>query len=353
MDVRLALSGFGNVGKGIASLLLERGDLFQRRYGVRLLLSGVADRGGAIVSRQGLDPSSLLETKTRLGTVAAGPGGEPGLAGPDFLQQAEALVLVEAASTNFENAEPGWSYVREALAQKMDVVLASKGALVLHFGEIAAMTRDRGRRVLFAATVGAPLPVLELAERVLVGADMTGFEGILNGTTNQILTAMSEGASYEEGVRQAQAMGIAETDPTLDVDGWDAAAKALIVSNAVLGASLRLEEVRREGIRGIARSDLDHARNQGETIKLIARGTRAGGSVVASVAPEQRPLGDALGRLRNAEMGIVFNTEPLGQIAVTTHHFSHQTGGIVTAMTVLRDVVNLARERGWGSPPPG
>lgn len=346
MDVTLALTGFGNVGRGVASLLQEHGTEYEERYGVRLVLTGVADRGGAVTNRDGLDPLALLRAKERHGTVAAMDGGEAGLRGAGFLKQAGAMVLLEAASTNFEDAEPGWSYVRHGLESGMDVVLASKGALVLHYDALFALAAERGRKVLFGGTVGAPLPVLELAERVLVGTHILGFEGIVNATTNEILTAMEEGASYEDGVRRAQEIGIAETDPTLDVDGWDAAAKAVIISRAVLGADIQLEDVERQGIRDVTRRELEDARLEGQSIKLIARAERTEAGVRAVVGPVRRPLAGPLGRLRHDEMGIVFQTEPLGAVTSSVQ----QTGGIPTALTVLRDVINLARDRGWQSP---
>ncbi|MBV9280849.1 MAG: homoserine dehydrogenase [Chloroflexi bacterium] len=349
MDVRLALTGFGNVGRGVATLLLQQGREYERRYGVRLVLAGVADRGGAAVHRDGLQPASLLQAKERHGTVAGAQGGVPRLAGAEFLERAAAQVLLEAASTNFDDAEPGWGYVREAISRGMDLVLASKGALVLHFAQLTREVEEEGLRLFYSGTVGAPLPILELADRMLVGARIDAFEGILNATTNQILTLMAEGATYEDGVRRAQEIGIAETDPTLDVDGWDAAAKAAIVANTLLGANLALADVHRQGIRNLSLAELGAAREQGETVKLIARAARTSEGVRASVQPERRPLADSLGRLRNDEMGIVFHTDPLGAVAATVQ----QTGGIPTALTVLRDVVNLARERGWSSPTRG
>lgn len=347
-EIRIAVTGFGNVGQGLATLLLQHGERYQSEYGLRLLLTGVADRGGAAVDKTGLPPQSLLDAKNTGRTVAQGPPGVQGLQGDEFLDSAGANVLVEAASTNFENGEPGTSYIHGALERNMDVVLASKGALALHFQDLAAEAAGRGLQLLFSATVGAPIPSLQIAERGLVGAEILSFEGILNGTTHQILTAMSDGASYEEGVRQAQEMGIAETDPTLDVDGWDAAAKAAIVANAVFGSDLKISDVRRQGIRDVTASDLQTARHQGKAIKLIARATRNGEGVIASVAPEARPLNDALGRLRGDDMGLVFITEPLGKIATTVEPSGHG-GGITTAMTVLRDIFNLARDRGWMS----
>jgi homoserine dehydrogenase len=343
MDVRLAVTGFGNVGKGVATLIRDHGEEYEERYGLRLLLTGVADRGGAAIDVGGLDLGRLLRVKDEQGSVAAYPNGREGLAGEAFLDAAGAQVLIEAASTNFEDAEPGWSYARGAIARDMDLVLASKGALVLHYRALFDEADSRGRRILFAGTVGAPVPVLELADRVLVGATIQAVEGILNATTNQILTTMEDGFTYEDGVRKAQEAGIAETDPTLDVDGWDAAAKAVILANAIFGANLSLDDVEREGIRGVTLDDLQSARAEGQSIRLIARVERHGDGVRATVGPMRRPATDTLGRLRNEQMGVLFHTDPLGLVDSTVQ----ATGGIPTALTVLRDVFNLAKERGW------
>jgi homoserine dehydrogenase len=343
MDVRLALTGFGNVGQGVATLLAERSNDYHRRYGVRLLLTGVADRGGAAVDSKGLEPQVVLDTKRRTGTVSNSGQGSPNLAGTRFLEASGAQILLEAASTNFDDAEPGWSYAREGLAQGMDLVFASKGALVLHWGELMEQASSAGRIVKFSATVGAPLPELELAKYVLIGTDITGFEGILNATSNYILSAMTDGSTYAQAVRQAQDIGIAETDPTLDVDGWDAAAKAVIVANALLGADLRLSDVPRQGIRDVDRPALQEAELAGEAIKLIARATKTPNGVLARVGRERRPLADVLGSLRDDQMGVVLHAEPLGAVATTVQ----STGGLATALTLLRDVVNLSRERGW------
>jgi homoserine dehydrogenase len=344
-EIRLALTGFGNVGRGVAEILEEHSERYLDEYGLKLVLTGVADRGGAAVSTKGLMPGDLIAAKREQGTVAAAPGGRAGLAGDAFLDAAGAQVLLEGASTNFRDAEPGWSYALGALRRGMDVVLASKGALVLHFDELMQEARRASRHVLYSATIGAPLPILELADRALVGVQILELQGIVNATANQILALMSEGATYDEGVRAAQEAGVAETDPTLDVDGWDAAAKAVILARSLFDAPLKLEDVAREGIRGIGPAELESARQEGRTYKLIARVTRRGNGVQATVRPELRPLSDPLGRLRGQEMGVVFTTDLLGDVASTVEG----TGGLSTALTVLRDVVNLARERGWTS----
>jgi homoserine dehydrogenase len=345
LNIRLALTGFGSVGKGFAELLQQFGEQYEREYGARLVLTGVADRGGAVVNPEGLDPTVLLEAKQRYLTVSGAHLGEPGLEGREFLQKTQANVLLEAASTNFEDAEPGWGYAREALGLGMDVVLASKGSLVLHYQELMEMARKQDARVLFSGAVGAPLPILELADRALIGAGLQGFEAILNGTSNQVLEAMSEGSTYEEGVTIAQEIGVAETDPTLDVDGWDAAAKAVILANALFGVHVGLQDVAREGIREVTASELKEAARDGSRIKLIVRMSKTAGGVQASVGPEKRSQLDVLGRLRGIELGIVFKTKLLGDVTSTIQ----DAGGVPTALTVVRDVFNLARDRGWVS----
>jgi homoserine dehydrogenase len=350
MDVRIALTGFGNVGQGLATLLARRGKEYQEQLGVRVLITGVADRAGAVADSAGLDPEALLRAKIAGGSVVCLAGGEPELAGTAFLDATSADVLVEAASTNFETAEPGWGYVRNAMERGMDVVFASKGSLALHHRELMELARKRDRRVLYSATIGAPLPSLEIAERALIGTTITSFEGIVNATSHQILTVMAGGASYEDGVRQAQEMGIAETDPTLDVDGWDAAAKVTILANTIFDADLKISDVERTGIRGVTPEELRAAEAEGQTIKLVGRAERQDGTVKARVSPERRGLRDALGRLSGDDMGFVLFAEPLGKIS-TAVESSGSGGGITTAMTVLRDIFNLARERGWASTP--
>lgn len=343
MEIRLALTGFGNVGQGLATLLHKHAGTYRDQYGVSILLTVVADRGGAACDREGLDLERLLRAKTQNGSVSAYGSNLGAPTAAEFLDIGQTSILVEAASTNFDDAEPGWTYVREAISRGIDVVFASKGSLALYWETLFAAAAERGVRIRFSATVGAPLPTLDIADRSLRGTDIRAIEGIVNGTTHQILSAMRGGLSYEEGVRQAQQMGIAETDPTLDVDGWDAAAKIAILSNAVFGTSLTVFDVNREGIRGVKETDLKAAAQNAESIKLIARAVRTDSGVNAMVRPEPRSTSDALGALTGDDMGTVFYAEPLGKIATTVRSGGHG-GGISTAMTVLRDILNLARE---------
>jgi homoserine dehydrogenase len=159
---------------------------------------------------------------------------------------------------------------------------------------------------------------------------------------------MIEGSSYDEGVRVAQEMGIAETDPTLDVDGWDAAAKAAIVANTAFGSSLGITDVSREGIRSVPAAEIEAAAREGESLRLLSMGSCRDGQVVAEVRVVRRARSHPLGRLRGLEMGVLVHTDPLGDFTATVEN-SGASGGIATASTVLRDVLNLASLRGWNS----
>ncbi len=348
MDVRLAMTGFGNVGRGVAELLANHREEYQARYGVRLLLTGVADRRGAVVDAGGLNEVELIRNKQELGSVSGQTAGAGRPADEAFLIDSRADVLIEAASTNFEDAEPGWSLIKSALNLELDVVLASKGALVLYYSQLMTLAATRGKTVSHSATVGAPLPVLDVINRTLVGTRILGFEGVLNSTSNVILQAMTDGKSYDEGVRLAQEMGIAETDPTLDVDGWDAAAKAAIVANAAFGSSLGIADVSREGIRTVPAAEIEAAARQGEALKLVSMGSLREGEVVAEVRVVRRSRSHPLGRLRGSEMGVLIHADPLGDFTATVENLG-ASGGIATASTVLRDVLNLASRRGWNS----
>jgi homoserine dehydrogenase len=300
------------------------------------------------VNATGLDEVELLRMKQEAGSVSGSSPSDGGVVAKEFLIASQANVLIEASSTNFEDAEPGWSLIKSALSLNMDVVLASKGALVLYYAELMALAASRGRVVAHSATIGAPLPVLDLTNRTLIGTKILGFEGVLNSTANVILQAMIDGKTYEEGVRLAQEMGIAETDPTLDVDGWDAAAKAAIVANAAFGCSLGIADVAREGIRDVPPGEIEATAQAGAKLKLLSMASFHDGKVVAEVRVVRRESSHPLGRLRGSEMGILLHTDPLGDFTATVENLG-ASGGIATASTVLRDVLNLASLRGWNS----
>ncbi len=215
-------------------------------------------------------PSSHSFTGAPLG-IQESPDWKPGLRVQDIIGDLEPGVLVECTPSDLRTGEPGLSYLMAALEKGWHAVAASKGALVLRFKELIGLARQNGVQLKFSGAVAAALPTLDVGIRSLAGADVLGIEGILNGTTNFILTRMGEGMDSEQALREAQDKGIAEPDPTLDIDGWDTACKLLLICNAVMRTDFSLGEVQVEGIRGISHELVIKAGQLGKAIKLMGK----------------------------------------------------------------------------------
>jgi len=336
---RAAMMGFGNVGRAVAELLLRRGADVERDHSVAVSFVLVADRSGVAVDPNGLDLQRLLDVKARDGGVAAYPGGgRPGVSPLDALREIDADLLLEASPTSVRTGEPGLSYIRAALGRSLHVVNANKGPLVVAYRELTDLARARGVELRNAATIGAPTPTLEMARYALHGARVEAIEAIPNGTTNYILTLMEQGRSRDDGIAAAQDAGIAETDPTLDVDGWDSAAKILILANSLMGADVRLDDISVEGIGAVTTGELVQMRAQGLALKLLARASGGPDGLELSVAPTPLPLDHPLARLRDTAMGVVLRTDVIGDLIISVEGDSP----LGTAQAMLRDIVNIA-----------
>lgn len=336
------MMGFGNVGRAVAELWLQRGAEIERDHDVRLRLVLVADRSGAAVDADGLDLQRLLDVKVQTGGVAAYPGGgRPGLGGAAAIAAVEANLLLEASPTAVRTGEPGLTHIRAALERGMHVVNANKGPLVVAYHDLMRLAERHGVELRNAATVAAPTPALDIARYALHGATVESIEAVPNGTTNYILTLMAAGRSLEDGIRAAQDAGIAETDPSLDVDGWDSAAKIIILANAVMGGRVRLDDVDVEGIGAVTAAELAQMRAQGLALKLLATARRGQRGLELSVAPTPLPLDHPLARLNGSGMGVLFHTDLLGDLFVSVEGDDSPFG---TAQSMLRDVVNIGRK---------
>src|SRR5438105_464706 len=270
-QVRLSIIGFGVVGRGLAELLATKRALLEQQYGFHPLLVSVANaRHGFIYREDGLDIPTLLELAAAGRPLTEHPGvthWDSALAG---LRATGGDVLAEVTGTNLRDAEPGISHIRTALSQGMSVITANKGPGALAAKELFALAHQHGVHLRMEATVMAGTPVLSTIREGMAGARVTAIRGILNGTTNYILTAMATGRNYAEVLAEAQAQGYAEADPTADVEGYDAVAKTLILAALVFGRSLKPHQVARQGITNITREQIQRATGQGQRIKLIA-----------------------------------------------------------------------------------
>lgn len=338
MQVRLAVVGLGNVGRRFLELAQRKHALIQERFNLDLVVTAGGDASGGAEYFKGLDINTILELKRSGKGIAAYPQhGRGEMTMVDVVRSCHADVLVENTLTNLTDGEPGLSTMREAISRKMHIATANKGPLVLAYRELLALVEKQGVKILHSATVAGGLPVVNIGRRDLGASEITRFEGIVNGTTNHILDAMTRGESYESALKHAQEIGMAEADPTLDVDGWDAANKLVIVANAVLRRPTTLKDVSVDGIRGVTQADLQNAKVNGKAIKLIARATKKGSDYKLTVKPELLDMSHPLARVGAGYMAILYETDINGQIFASIR----EENPYPTAAGVLRDVINL------------
>lgn len=339
LDRRLILCGFGRVGKAFTRLLADRKAHVKERYGLTLELSAVVDIGGAAVAEKGPLPAmELLSHVEKGGTVETFAGyGRPGLSGTEAVMTSEADVLVEATPTNLVDGEPGRGHILAALDKRMDVISANKGPLVLFYKEIHDLAETKGCGVHISAATAAALPTLDVGLMCLAGARVISIEGILNGTTNYILTRMhTEKCSYQTALRAAQEMGIAETDPSLDVEGWDTGNKIVLIANRVFGVGLGQGDVKVTGITGITMEDIEEALKSGRVIKLLGTGRIEDGQVRLEVEPNALSMEHPLASINYSEKGISYLTDTMGRITVT----GGQSSPVGAAAALLKDLIH-------------
>jgi homoserine dehydrogenase len=330
--MRIILVGYGVVGQGLTRILLSRRSETVRAYGLNPKIVAIVDKGGAAVNPKGLDFERMLTVKKK-GTVAADPQfGRPGMSPLEVIESVEAEVVVEATSTNVKNGEPGLSHIKTAFKTGKHVVTTNKGPLALALPALTELANYNKVFLRFSGTVGGGTPVLEFAKKCLAGDKIVAVRGILNGTTNYILTEMAEKhISFQEALSSAQKLGYAETDPSMDVDGLDAACKVVIMANWIMNKKLTLKDVEVHGIRGVTQKALEAAAEKGSTIKLIGAINKG-----ASVAPTEISRRDPL-CVSGVLNAVTFVSEFAGEETI----IGKGAGAMETASAVLRDLLDI------------
>lgn len=349
--VDIVLVGMGNVGRSFLRIAQSQAELLARRHDLTLRFVGAVDSGGAVTNADGLDPVALLIAKFEGRSVATLPGGRAGVGAAELAGDLAYDILLESTPVNLQTGEPGLSAALTALGAGRHVVIANKGPLALAYQQLAALSdltpgaADRPA-LRFSAAVGGALPTINLGRRDLACANVTKIEAVLNGTTQGILRMMETGTEYADALAEMQRRGIAETDPTLDVDGWDSASKMVILSNAILGRPATIADVSVTGIGALTAADLAAARARGESIVLLGLATPGDGVAppVLRVAPAALPLTHPLARMSEQEMGIVYHTDISGILTAT----SYEGDATPTAAAMLRDVIDIV---GPATPP--
>lgn len=343
--VRVALVGLGNVGRSFLALMAEKADLLREHHDLELILTGAADSSGAVMAAGGIDPTALRLHKERGGAAADFLGGVRGMSARKLVAQADADLLLEASVVNLQTGQPGLDCVRTAIRRGMSVALANKGPLVHAFGELTGAAAAAGVGLAYSATVCGALPVVNIGQRDLAGCVIRSVRGIFNSTSNAILTAMAGGQSYADALRQAQLEGVAEADPSLDVEGWDTANKLVIIVNSILRQPATLADVAPViGITGITAGQLREAAAHGQAVKLVAvaqRDPAGAGAYRLSVRPEWLPADSFLAGVNGFEMGVVFETDIMG----VQMYKVDERGPTPTAGALLRDVISLRGDK--------
>ena len=332
--MRIILCGFGVVGQSLAKLLESRGEDLYARYGLKPRIIGVFDSNGSAIDASGLDITRLIEIKKKYGTVKKYANTKTDVSGIQMINELEAEVLIETTASNYKDAEPGMSHIINAMKHGMHVISVNKGPLALAFPSLMELATYNHVIFRFSGTVGGGTPILDYAKNSLKGERIISFDGILNGTTNYILTNMTNGMSFKDALNDAKKRGYVEADESLDLDGLDAAAKLVILANWIMGMKVTMPEIKRIGIRKIDSNDIKKAAVNNSAIKLIA--SCDNGLVVK---PKELPFDNPL---------CVSGT--LNAISFTSEHSGTQTiigrgaGGIETASSILRDLIDIRNE---------
>jgi homoserine dehydrogenase len=336
----LCFLGFGNVNRTLARLLRDREQELRQRHGITFRITGVSTRSlGWIADPQGLDPDAYAYVDRarveRSPMPARSREASQKLANVrDWLSAAHANILFEATALNAETGQPAIDHIRAALEHGAHAITANKGPIVHAYCELRDLAVAKGKRFLFESTVMDGVPIFSLFHELPV-IHLQGFHGILNSTTNVILSEMESGLSLDESLKKAQALGVAETDATHDIDGWDAAVKTAALITVLMDVPVKLEDIAREGIRDLSTNAVRNGRRDGWPFKLVCRAQRVGSGVKASVAPEKVLSSSPMGKISGTSSYVYFETDIFPGLAITEEN----PGLYATAYGMLADFV--------------
>jgi homoserine dehydrogenase len=316
-------------------LLISKESELRRRYDIRWRLTGVATRRcGWIADQDGLNPIAILNGHF--------PVQHPSPAGPysvrEWLEKARADVFFEASSLNVQTGQPAVDHLKTALELGAHAITANKGPVVYAFDELRNLAHDKKKQFLYEATVMDGVPIFSMFPLGLPVMELRGFSGVLNSTTNVVLTEVEKGRSFDEAVRRAQAMGVAETDPSADLDGWDAAVKVATLAIVLMGVPVKIEQVQRTGIRELSEEKIRSVRAAGMRYKLVCRAERRGDGVDCTVKPELLLTSDPLANLEGSSSAIRFDMDVFGLSLV-----EHNPGIEATGYGLLADFVRAVQ----------
>lgn len=340
----LCFIGFGNVARALVRLLERKRGPLKSQYDITCSVTGIATgRHGFAVNPDGLDANKaleLVEGRQSISSLSIIPVGSS----LEVIQHSQADVMFENSPVNTQTGQPAMDHIHTALELGMHAITANKGPVVHGYRELTSLAEAKGRKFRFESAVLGGAPVFSVFREAFPLAELSSFKGILNATTNIILSRMENGESYEDAVKHCQSIGVAETDPTNDVDGWDAAIKVAALVTVLMDTPFTPQQVNPTGIRGITSEMIAQAKADGKRYKLVCSAEREGDVVKASVAPQLVDSSSPLYGMMNSSTGVAFRTDVLPDYSITVTERAGMSGGPVeTAYGLFADFVNLAK----------
>ncbi len=335
--MKIQIIGFGNIGQGFVKVLQDKREFLKDKYGIDPVVVSITDITGTIVNadEKGVDLAKALEA-IKDGGIKSYPGAVD-MDGIKAIKEVDADIVLELTPSNIKDGEPGLSHMLTAMDGGKHVVTSNKGPLAIEFGKLKKKAESKGVEFRFEASVGGAMPIINLANEVLSGDTIHAIEGILNGTTNYILSRMTnEGTPFDIVLREAQELGIAEADPTYDVDGIDTASKLVILANAIMGMDASIKDVEVCGIRRITPEAVRLAKARGLAIKLIGEVRNSNLEVAPRLVPVSHPLN--VGGILNVAL---FQTDIAGDITLV----GKGAGAIETNSAILSDIIAVWKRR--------
>lgn len=346
MEYKIGLIGCGTVGQGFLEILLQKEKLLKEEFDFEAKIVAVSDKlKGSLLLPEGVDIVkllSLLEKGENIGAYLEGKSNEAEkMNALQVIEQCDADIIAELTYTDIQTAEPATSHVKKALQTGKHVVTSNKGPAALFYNELKTLAEENNRLFKIEGTVMSGTPVFNLCENAFAGNEIKEIKGILNGTTNFILSKMEEeGMDYEDALQLAQKLGYAEADPTADVEGYDALAKIVILSNVLLGGNIKPSDAAREGITALSKDKILEAKKEGYRYKLIASTRRENGRIVASVSPQKLPLSEPLSGIMGANNALSFDLDLLGKVTIQ----GPGAGKTETGYSILVDILAIHRQ---------
>ena len=332
--MRIILCGFGVVAQSLTKLMESRTSDLYSKYGMKPRIVGVFDSKGSAYDNSGLNLKKIISVKKESGSVRGYDKSQKIISGLEMIEKLDADVLIETTASNYNDAEPGMSHIISAMKKGLHVISVNKGPLALAFPSLMELATYNQVLLRFSGTVGGGTPILDYAKNSLRGERIISFQGILNGTTNYILTNMAHGLSFNDALSDAKKKGYVEADESLDLDGLDAAAKLVILANWIMGLKVTMKDIEKIGIRELTSKDIEDAAKKSCSVKLIASCNDK-----LEVSPMQ---------IKNDDPLCVDGT--LNAISFTSEHSGTQTiigkgaGGMETASSILRDLLDIRKE---------